>query len=67
MTTAERSERLAADARRRHGETRRKVVVAVRALDVAGEPASFAAVARVVGISRSWLYNDDATGRARPS
>lgn len=32
----------------------------LRRLDAAGEPVSFAAVARTAGISRAWLYCDDA-------
>ena len=62
MTTnaAERDERLASAARRRHEETRRKAVEAIRSIDGTGEPVSFAAVARAAGISRAWLYNDEA-------
>lgn len=62
MTTKadERVERLAVAARRRHEETRRKAVEAIRSIDGAGEPVSFAAVARAAGISRAWLYNNDA-------
>jgi len=53
-------ERLALAARRRHEETFRKAVEAIRSIDAAGESVSFAAVARAAGISRAWLYNDDA-------
>jgi len=58
-TTDERTERLAVAARKRHDETRRKAVEAIRSLDAAGASVSFAAVARVAGISRAWLYNND--------
>ena len=60
MTTAERSERLAVAARKRHEETLRKAVEAIRSLDAAGAPVSFAAVARAARISRAWLYGNAA-------
>jgi len=51
---------MVAAARRRHDDTRRKAADALRRLDAVGEPVSFAAVARAAGISRAWLYRDDA-------
>ena len=47
---------LAAAAARRHELTRAKAVQALRELDRAGTPVTFAAVAAAAGISRSWLY-----------
>jgi hypothetical protein len=43
-------------AARRHELTRSKAVQALRELDRAGAPVTFAGVARAAGISRSWLY-----------
>src|SRR5882672_11278691 len=43
-------------AARRHELTRAKAVQALRELDRAGTPVTFAAVAQAAGISRSWLY-----------
>jgi len=43
-------------AARRHELTRAKAVQALRELDRAGTPVTFAGVARTAGISRSWLY-----------
>ena len=43
-------------AARRHELTRAKAVQALRELDRAGTPVTFARVAREAGISRSWLY-----------
>jgi hypothetical protein len=43
-------------AARRHELTRAKAVQALRELDRAGTPVTFAAVARAAGVSRSWLY-----------
>lgn len=51
---------MVAAARRRHDDTRRKATDALRRLDAGGEPVSFAAVARAAGISRAWLYRNDA-------
>ncbi|SRR5712691_11550863 len=64
-----------AAARRRHELTRAKAIQAIRELDRAGTPATFAAVAGQAGVSRSWLYSQpdirdqiqhlrDATGRS---
>ena len=43
-------------AARRHELTRSKAVQALRELDRAGVPVTFAGVAKTAGISRSWLY-----------
>ena len=43
-------------AARRHELTRAKAVQALRELDRAGAPVTFAAVAQAAGVSRSWLY-----------
>ena len=47
---------LAAAAARRHELTRAKAIQALRELDRAGTPVTFASVAATAGISRSWLY-----------
>lgn len=47
---------LAEAAARRHELTRAKAIQALRELDRAGKPVTFAAVASAAGISRSWLY-----------
>ncbi len=47
---------LAEAAARRHELTRAKAIQALRELDRAGTPVTFAAVAAAAGISRSWLY-----------
>ena len=51
-----RSDPLAEAASRRHELTRSKAVQALRELDRAGVPVTFAGVAKTAGISRSWLY-----------
>ena len=43
-------------AARRHQLTRARAVQALRELDRAGAPVTFAGVAQAAGISRSWLY-----------
>ena len=43
-------------AARRHELTRAKAIQALRELDRAGTPVTFASVAQAAGISRSWLY-----------
>jgi Family of unknown function (DUF6262) len=43
-------------AARRHELTRSRAVQALRELDRAGVPVTFAGVAHAAGISRSWLY-----------
>jgi hypothetical protein len=43
-------------AARRHELTRSKALQALRELDRAGAPVTFAGVAQAAGISRSWLY-----------
>jgi Family of unknown function (DUF6262) len=47
---------LAAAAARRHELTRSRAVQALRELDRAGVPVTFAIVAQAARISRSWLY-----------
>lgn len=47
---------LAEAAARRHELTRSKTVQALRELDRAGTPVTFAVVAQAAGVSRSWLY-----------
>jgi hypothetical protein len=47
---------LADAAARRHELTRAKAIHALRELDRAGAPVTFASVAAAAGISRSWLY-----------
>jgi Family of unknown function (DUF6262) len=51
---------------RRHELTRAKAIQALRELDRAGAPVTFAGVARAAGISRSWLYTQpDISGQIR--
>ena len=47
---------LAQAAARRHQLTRSKAIQALRELDRAGTPVTYASVAAAAGISRSWLY-----------
>ena len=57
---------LAAAAAQRHELTRAKAIQALRELDRAGTPVTFAGVAQAAGISRSWLYTQpDITGQIR--
>jgi hypothetical protein len=57
---------LAEAAAQRHELTRAKAVQALRELDRAGQPVTFARVAREAGISRSWLYTQpDISGQIR--
>jgi Family of unknown function (DUF6262) len=57
---------LSVAAARRHELTRAKAVQALRELDRAGAPVTFAAVAQAAGISRSWLYTQpDISGQIR--
>ena len=51
-----RSDPLSDAAARRHERTRAKAIQALRELDRAGTPVTFAAVAQAAGVSRSWLY-----------
>ncbi len=51
-----RSDPLFEAAARRHELTRAKAVQALRELDRAGTPVTFAGVALAAGVSRSWLY-----------
>jgi Family of unknown function (DUF6262) len=46
-------------ARQRHELTRAKAIQALRELDHAGIPVTFAAVAAAAAVSRSWLYAQD--------
>jgi hypothetical protein len=43
-------------AARRHELTRSRAVQALREVDRAGDPVTFAGVAQAAGVSRSWLY-----------
>jgi hypothetical protein len=53
-------------AARRHELTRSKAVQALRELDAAGTPVTFAGVAHAAGVSRSWLYTQpDISGQIR--
>jgi len=53
-------------AARRHELTRAKAVQALRELDRAGTPVTFAGVAQAAGVSRSWLYaQHDISGQIR--
>ncbi len=53
-------------AARRHELTRAKAIQALRELDRAGAPVTFAGVAQAAGISRSWLYTQpDISGQIR--
>ena len=47
---------LAEAAARRHELTRSRAIQALRELDRAGTPVTFAGVAQTAGVSRSWLY-----------
>ena len=49
-------------AARRHELTRAKAIQALRELDRAGTPVTFAAVASAARISRSWLYTQPDIG-----
>jgi 2'-5' RNA ligase len=51
-----RTDPLSEAAARRHELTRSRAVQALRELDRAGVPVTFAGVAQAAGISRSWLY-----------
>ena len=57
---------LAEAAARRHELTRSRAVQALRELDRAGTPVTFAGVAHAAGVSRSWLYTQpDISGQIR--
>jgi hypothetical protein len=61
-----RSDPLSEAAARRHELTRAKAVQALRELDRAGAPVTFAGVAKAAGVSRSWLYTQpDISGQIR--
>ncbi len=51
-----RADPLSGAAARRHELTRSRTVQALRELDRAGTPVTFAGVAKAAGVSRSWLY-----------
>ena len=57
---------LSGAAARRHEQTRSKAIRALRELDRAGTPVTFAGIARAAGVSRSWLYTQpDISGQIR--
>jgi hypothetical protein len=58
MPPADNTAHLLAAAARRTAETRRRTAEALRHLDTAGTPITFAAVADEAGVSRSWPYRD---------
>ena len=47
---------LAAAARQRTHDTRRRAVEALRHLDANGDPVTFTSIAQAAGVSRAWLY-----------
>ncbi len=49
---------MVAAAHRRHDDTRRRAIDAIRRLDATAQPITFAAVAQTAGVSRAWLYRD---------
>jgi hypothetical protein len=51
-----RTDPLSEAAARRHELTRSRTIQALRELDRAGAPVTFAGVAQAAGVSRSWLY-----------
>ncbi len=83
MPAPDRAAAMVAAAHRRHDDIQHRATKALRRLDAAGEPISFAAVSRAAGVSRAWLYRDPtmhkeidrlrhrsgsfAAGRARPA
>lgn len=57
---------LAEAAARRHELARARAIQALRELDRAGTPVTFASVSRAAGVSRSWLYTQpDISGQTR--
>jgi len=61
-----RADPLSEAAARRHERTRSRAVQALRELDRAGTPVTFAGVAQAAGVSRSWLYTQpDISGQIR--
>ena len=61
-----RADPLSEAAARRHELTRARAVQALRELDRAGGPVTFAGVAKAAGVSRSWLYTQpDISGQIR--
>jgi negative regulator of sigma E activity len=53
---ADNTRHIVAAAQHRHEYTRAKAVQALRALETAGTPVTFDAIASAAGVSRSWLY-----------
>ena len=53
---ADNTRHIVAAAQHRHEYTRAKAVQALRALEAAGTPVTFDAIASAAGVSRSWLY-----------
>ena len=53
---ADNTAHLITSARNRHEITRARAMRALREVDVSGQPVSFEALARIAGVSRSWLY-----------
>ena len=49
---------MVAAAHRRHDDTRRRAIDAIRRLDATAQPLTCAAVAPTAGVSRAWLYRD---------
>jgi hypothetical protein len=61
-----RTDPLAEAASRRHELTKSKAIQALRELDRAGTPVTFASIAQAAGVSRSWLYTQpDISGQIR--
>jgi Family of unknown function (DUF6262) len=61
-----RADPLSEAAARRHERTRSRAIQALRELDRAGAPVTFAGVAQAAGVSRSWLYTQpDISGQIR--
>jgi hypothetical protein len=58
MTAPDHTVAIVVVAKRRREETRHRAADALRRLDAASLPVSFAAVARAAGISRAWLYRE---------
>jgi hypothetical protein len=57
VTRADNTHHLVQAAAARHDRSRSRVRAAIDALERGGEPLTFTAVARVAGVSRSWLYD----------
>jgi hypothetical protein len=57
VTRADNTHHLVQAAAARHDRSLSRVRAAIDALERDGQPLTFAAVARVAGVSRSWLYD----------